>query len=207
MTTKALGSVDFKVHAVKEANRTSGEWEAVLSAPTLDRDNEIIDAGAFNPLPAKIPIDTDHDMRVGSTIGSGIPFYDGNLLKIRGVFASTPKAQEVRTLVREGHIDKMSVTFAMATREKAADGKTHIRSAELLNAAFVVIPSNREAAVLAAKGYLNRRHDVTRIKVLAALAEAEAALSMKRSTATSSKDPRRVLAEAERLLRHLGAKS
>jgi len=128
-----------------------GEFEAIMSAPTIDRDLEVIDAGAFAPLPDKITVDIDHAMSVRSVVASGRPYYDGDLLKIRGSFASTPLGQEVRTLVREGHLDRMSVTFRAAQRDTAEDGVTHITSAELLNVAFVVIPSNRDAAVLAAK--------------------------------------------------------
>ena len=129
----------------------AGEFVAIMSAPTLDRDLEVIDAGAFAPLPEKITVDIDHAMSVRSVVASGTPFYDGDLLKIKGRFASTPLGQEVRTLVREGHLDRMSVTFRAAQRDVAEDGVTHIKSAELLNVAFVVIPSNRDAAVLAAK--------------------------------------------------------
>ncbi|SDP46434.1 hypothetical protein SAMN05660199_03958 [Klenkia soli] len=130
----------------------SGEFEAVLSAATLDRDGEVIDAGAFNPLPDRIPIDIDHGMSVDTTVGSGVPYYDGDVLKIRGTFSSIPRAQELRTLVVEGHIAKMSVTFMSALRE-TVEGAPHVRRAELLNAAFVPIPSNREASVLVAKAF------------------------------------------------------
>ena len=82
----------------------NGSFEAILSAATLDRDGEIIDAKAFDPLPDRIPIDIDHGMTVATTVGSGVPFYDGDVLKARGVFASTPRAEEIRTLVAEGPV-------------------------------------------------------------------------------------------------------
>lgn len=135
-----------------DSSDPNGEFEAILSAPTLDRDGEVIEAGAFNPLPDRIPIDVDHGMTVDSTVGSGSPFYDGDLLKIRGRFASTERAQTVRTLIAEGHVDRMSVTFMNADRQDK-DGVPHIVHAELLNAAFVPIPSNRQAAVLMAKAF------------------------------------------------------
>lgn len=135
---------------IKAAN--DGTFEAIMSAPTLDRDGEVVDALAFAPLPAKITVDIDHAMSVRSVVGSGEPFYDDSgVLKIRGRFASTPLAQEVRTLVKEGHVDRMSVTFRAAQRGIGEDGIQHVTKGELLNVAFVVIPSNREAAVLAAK--------------------------------------------------------
>jgi HK97 family phage prohead protease len=146
--TKAF-TVDIKMD---EGDLADGEFLSIMSAPTLDRDGEIIDTNAFAPLPEKITVDIDHDMSVRSIVASGRPYYDNDgLLKIRGQFASTALAQDVRTLVREGHVDRMSVTFRAARREIGEDGVTHIRGAELLNVAFVAVPSNREAAVLAAK--------------------------------------------------------
>lgn len=130
----------------------NGSFEAILSAPTLDRDGEVIDARAFEPLPDRIPIDIDHGMTVATTVGSGVPFYDGDVLKIRGSFSSIPRAQELRTLVKEQHIGRMSVTFMSAERS-TKDGVPHVEKGELLNAAFVPIPSNREAAVLVAKAF------------------------------------------------------
>jgi hypothetical protein len=135
-----------------EGDDPNGSFEAILSAATLDRDGEIIDAKAFEPLPDRIPIDIDHGMTVATTVGSGVPFYDGDLLKIKATFSSISRAQEIRTLVTEGHIDRMSVTFMGAARSEK-DGVPHVTKAELLNAAFVPIPSNREAAVLVAKAF------------------------------------------------------
>lgn len=139
--------------ATIKAAGDSGEFEAILSMPTLDRDGEIIDPYAFAPLPDKITIDVDHGMSVASTVGSGVPYYasDGTLM-FRGQFASTARAQEVRTLVKEGHIDRMSVAYRAARYEiDPNDGLPHLRSAELLNAAIVPIPANREAAITVAK--------------------------------------------------------
>lgn len=137
-----------------------GEFEVVLSAPTLDRDDEVIDAGAFEPLPEHITFDVDHGMSTGTTVGSGVPYYaDDGTLRVKGTFSSIPRAQEVRTLVTEGHIRTTSVAFMAARREEGEDGKIHVVSAELLNGAFVPIPSNREAVVLTAKAFAERTLD------------------------------------------------
>lgn len=150
MNESKAWSVDIKV---ADGDLGPNEFLAVMSAPTVDRDNEIIDSGAFDPLPEKITVDIDHALSVEKVVASGQPFYDrSGKLMIRGTFATTQLAQDTRTLVREGHVDRMSVTFREATREKNPEtGVIHIKSAELLNVAFVVIPSNRDAAVLAAK--------------------------------------------------------
>lgn len=138
-----------EVKATKAEDPT-GEFEAILSAPTLDRDGEVIEKGAFEPLPESIPVHAFHDFH--DPVGVGRPFYEGDVLKLRGYFASTPRAQEIRTLVTEGVIGAMSVGFMGADR-KDVEGVPTISKAEILEGSFVSIPSNREAAVLVAKQY------------------------------------------------------
>jgi hypothetical protein len=151
--------VAAEVKALDSTN-PNGEFEVILSAPTLDRDGEVIDAKAFEPLPDHITFDIDHGMSVSTTVGSGVPRYDGELLKVKGVWASIPLAQEtVRPLVEEGHIRTTSVAFMEATRE-VKDGTPHIVKAELLNGAFVAVPSNRQALVLAAKSFTAERESL-----------------------------------------------
>lgn len=143
-----------EVKAVEDAGGDpNGEFDVILSAPTLDRDGEVIDARVFEPLPGHITFDIDHGMSTATTVGSGVPEYtsDGRL-RVKGTYSSIPRAQEVRTLVREGHIRTTSVAFMGAVREEK-DGVPHIVKAELLNGAFVPIPSNRESVVLSAKSY------------------------------------------------------
>jgi len=147
--TKSFALAEVKSAQTDDPN---GAFEAILSAPTLDRDGEIIDAKAFDPLPEHITIDMDHGLSMATTVGSGRPFYDGDVLKVRGTFSSIPRAQEARALVAEGHIRTMSVAFTRSEATKAADGEPpHIKRGELLNAAFVAVPSNRDALVLSAK--------------------------------------------------------
>lgn len=142
-----------EVKAVEDADGDpNGEFDVILSAPTLDRDGEVIDAKVFEPLPDHITFDIDHGMSTATTVGSGVPFYDGDVLRVKGTYSSIPRAQEVRTLVREGHIRTTSVAFMSAEREEK-DGVPHIVKAELLNGAFVPIPSNRESRVLTSKSY------------------------------------------------------
>lgn len=126
-----------------------GEFEAILSAPTLDRDGEVIDAKAFEPLPEFIPVHAFHDFT--DPIATGEPFYDGDVLKIRGTFDPDDESQRIRSKVGKS-IRFMSVGFMAAERDEE-DGVPHIRRAELLEGSFVSIPSNREAAVLMAKEF------------------------------------------------------
>ncbi len=150
----------------------NGEFEVILSAATVDRDGEVIDAKAFEPLPDSIPFHAFHDFH--DPIGRAEPYYDGDVLKARGVFASTPRAQEIRTLVAEGIIGHTSVGFMAATRADGEDAP-HITKGELLEGSFVSVPSNREAAVLMAKSYAkagarNSTKDAERLQAIHDLA-------------------------------------
>jgi hypothetical protein len=152
MEAKTISDVTVALKAVDDGKH--GAFEAILSAPMQDRDGEYIDARAFEPLPPRINIDVDHAMSAEGVIGSGTPFYDGDVLKFKGTFSSLPRAQEFRTLITEGHLDSMSVAFMNAQRYTDDDGQTHIGSAELLNAAVVGIPSLREASITSIKNAL-----------------------------------------------------
>jgi len=170
--------VDAEVKSLGDAENPNGEFEVILSAPTLDRDNEVIDAHAFEPLPDHITFDIDHGLSTATTVGSGKPYYDGDTLKVRGSFSSIPRAQEVRTLVTEGHIRTTSVAMRGMTKTKASEGgPVHITKAELLNGAFVPVPSNREALVLSSKaGARNSAADAGRIQQMHDLSVANGAM-------------------------------
>lgn len=148
--SKAFMLADVKATSSEDPN---GTFEAVISAPTLDRDGEVIEANAFAPLPKTIPIHAFHNF--DDPVAVAEPFYDGYVLKATGRFASTTRAQEVRQLVVDGVIETMSVGFRDAKREMK-DGVPYITSAELLEASFVSIPANREALVLSAKEFAEK---------------------------------------------------
>ncbi len=135
-----------------------GTFQVVLSAPTRDRDGDTLLPEEWKqPLPDHITFDIDHEMSVRGTVGSGHPWIDHEgvmgagkgALIVDGRYSSLQPAQDTRTLVNEGHINKTSVAFMTEKTQK--DGKaTFVR--ELLNGAFVAVPSNREAVVLGSKG-------------------------------------------------------
>ena len=90
-----------------------GSFEVVLSAPTKDRDGETLLPEEWKqPLPDHITFDVDHGMSVAATVGSGVPtLNDAGELVVAGTYSSLARAQEVRTLVNEGHIKTTSVAF------------------------------------------------------------------------------------------------
>lgn len=129
-----------------------GSFSVVLSTATKDRDGEEVKRAEWQePLPEHITFDVDHGMSVEKTIGSGKPYFDDqDRLVVDGTYSSLPAAQKVRTLVNEGHVRTVSVAFA---RHSSTDDKTGAKTTtrELLNGAFVAIPANTEAVVLASK--------------------------------------------------------
>lgn len=128
-----------------------GSFEVILSTSAKDRDGDELDAKDWEqPLPDHITFDMDHGMSVEKTVGSGVPTIEDGKLIVRGTYSSLPRAQEVRTLVKEGHIRTTSVAFITKTVTKGSGGEK-VKVRELLNGAFVAIPSNREAVVLSAK--------------------------------------------------------
>lgn len=130
-----------------ESEHPNGEFEAILSNETLDRDDENLWADEWKtPLPARLHIDGDHGRSLDKTVGSAVPTLDGNRIIAKGTYAGTPYAQMVRQLVNEGHINSLSVTYS----EKKNQKDNSIQR-ELLNAAFVAIPANPEAVVLSSK--------------------------------------------------------
>jgi len=152
-----------------------GSFRVVLSAPTLDRDGDTLLPEEWKqPLPDHITFDVDHEMSVRGTIGSGQPYINDKgqvpdapqgALIVDGTFSSLQQAQDARTLVKEGHIRTTSVAF-MTERSKSKDGVTSV-TRELLNGAFVAIPSNREALVLSSKGLkAGARHNATDLNII-----------------------------------------
>lgn len=142
----------------------NGEFEAILSTPSLDRDGETVAAGAFNPLPASIPVHYAHDFVTGQPpIGSAEPYYDGDVLKVKGRFAPTERAQEFRELVAGGFIKSMSAGFLTTKRR----GKS-ILQGDLFEGSLTAVPVNPTAMVLASKalkaGARNNATDTTRLQ-------------------------------------------
>ncbi len=143
-----------------------GTFEVILSTKSLDRDgDELLTEDWEQPLPDHITFDNDHGMSVASTVGSGTPSIDADgRLVVSGSYSSLDRAQETRTLVKEGHIRTTSVAFMTKKVTKGGKSRT-VR--ELLNGAFVAIPSNRDALVTSSKaGARNSKSDAQHIQAI-----------------------------------------
>ena len=56
----------------------NGGFRAIASTADMDRDGEVIDAGAFAvgpPLPASIPVHADHVASVNNLVARAVPSY------------------------------------------------------------------------------------------------------------------------------------
>lgn len=130
----------------------TGGFTAVLSTPSEDRDGDRLFRDEWKQFTQeRYPLDMDHGMTVADTIGSFVPYFDGEKMMMDAVFAKTPKAQEVRMLVSPDengirHISSVSVAFMTDKSRKSGEPQR-----ELLNAGVVCIPSNRDAVILASK--------------------------------------------------------
>jgi len=145
LISKALATITSP-----ESDSPHGGFQAVLSTPSVDRDGDTLGTDEWvTPLPERIVLDRDHTMSVAGTIGSARPYFDdGGRLCMDAQFASTPEAQQVRSLITEGHINAVSVAFLTGKSKK--DGTPR---RELLNAGVVAIPSNRDAVILSSKAF------------------------------------------------------
>jgi hypothetical protein len=154
MTASLKGKIHTKAVAQIESVEDDttfgphGGFTAVLSSPRRDRDGDIWPMEEWiQPLPDRITVDADHGMSVSTTIGSARPYFDdAGRLMIDASFSSIPRAQEVRTLIREGHVASVSVAALTDNSKKSGEQKR-----ELLNAGVVAIPANPDAVILEAK--------------------------------------------------------
>lgn len=124
----------------------NGGFTAILSTPSRDRDGDELLFEEWKSLPDRLPLDADHGMSVATTVGSFHPYWENGAMMMKASFSSIPRAQEVRTLVKEKHISGVSVAFMTDRTKKSGEQRR-----ELLNAGIVAIPSNRDAQILDSK--------------------------------------------------------
>lgn len=143
---KALVRGMFETSGAKVApDEGNGKFRVIMTTNGYDRDGErILDtAWDFEPYKKNPVVLWAHDF-YSTPIGVVTAIIEEDGKKIaEGVFASTPKAQEVRTLYDEGVLNTVSVGF-IPLEKKGND----ITKAELLELSFVPVPANSEALAL-----------------------------------------------------------
>ena len=182
-------SFDAKVVSVEKNG-----FQAVASTPSIDHDNESLQLGCFNPLPATIPVHADHVISVEHIVARARPYYDGNRLMLDGRWASTEKAETVRALVNEGFVTDMSVFFCDAEK-KMVNGVRTVVKGTLKSVDFVSIACNRDARVLSSRSLGG---DLALMAVKKELLQLEIALDE-----MTLADARKSIAEAKAFLRSL----
>lgn len=169
-----------------------GGFKAIASDESRDRDGEnLYQEEWITPLPDHITIDTDHGLSVATTVGSAKPSFEGNEMWIDAAFSSIERAQEVRTLILEGHIKTVSVAALVDRSKKSGTPKR-----ELLNVGIVAVPANKNAIIFDAKS-LNRAESLDE-------AARNFLLAVKAGTAAGSSDGAMVQAIHD-AAGHLGA--
>jgi hypothetical protein len=152
---KDKGHMDIRTKAVaatitdtsSDADEFPGTFLVELSNESLDRDGDILKADEWEtPLPEQITFVNDHTHKMASVVGSATPELVGGKILCKGEWAATQTAQDTRKVIK--HVPYTSVTY----REKR-DQKAGTVSRELINGAFVVVPSNTKARVLASKSF------------------------------------------------------
>lgn len=122
------------------AEEFPGTFEVELSNETTDRDGDTLKASDWEtPLPEQITFVNDHTHKMASVVGSAQPTLVGDKILCKGVWGKTQVAQDTRLIAP--HVPYVSVAYA-----EKSDGKR-----ELINGAFVVVPSNPTARLLASK--------------------------------------------------------
>lgn len=164
-----------------ESENPNGEFEAIISTPTKDRKGQTVEAHALEPLPPSIPVFHQHDWREKALpVGRGTPFYEGDVLKMKGYYASSARGQEMRTLVNEGVVDAMSIAFLYKPANvKAIEDGELVTKGELIECSFTATPVNKTALVLASKGLAEKagaRHSATDREHLNTIASSVTAL-------------------------------
>ena len=150
----------------------------IASSPNEDRDYEKVDIKSFR-LPLKggghiivqdlpmdgseevdVPLLLDHDLyAVEKVIGSVRKAYyaDGNLVFEAGI-SSRPLAQEMFTLLNEGHLDN---AFSIQYRDFIHDTQTNTDlGGEIIEVSLVTRGSNMDASVLAVKSLKEKGEQV-----------------------------------------------
>ena len=152
---------------------------AVVTAPTLDRDGDIIDTASLK-LPLKkggyiyardltgneevdIPFLTNHSFVVEDVIGSVRKAYmneDGELEVVFGV-SSRDKAQDMFTLLDEGHLGNAFSITVLFDYDNMVENR--IYDAEIAEISLVFRGSNRDARLVAVtKSLLNKESNMSK---------------------------------------------
>jgi phage head maturation protease len=129
---------NLQVKEFHSEDRTLSGYASTFGFPA-DSHGDVIKRGAFVDCIKKIQ-------------SEGIPLLDSHIIKAR--LADTPRVEEIRQKLKQGHINKMSIGFFIEAQSFIEqDGREYrvIEKADLIEISVVPIPANSRAEILAVK--------------------------------------------------------
>jgi uncharacterized protein len=139
--------------------RTLEGYASTFGFPA-DSYGDIVARGAFIESIEKIkkeglPLLMDHNTSINAVLGTIVEAYeDDKGLYIKAKLADTPRVNEVRDMLQQGHLNKMSIGFFIEKQSFTEDNGREIRvieKANLMEVSVVTIPANTRAEILAVK--------------------------------------------------------
>lgn len=150
---------NLQVKEFHSDDRTLSGYASTFGFPA-DSHGDVIRRGAFVDCVKKIqlegiPLLDSHKQDSEHVLGTVISAYeDEHGLFIKARLADTPRVEEIRQKLKQGHIKKMSIGFFIEAQSfTEQDGREYrvIEKADLIEVSVVPIPANSRAEILAVK--------------------------------------------------------
>lgn len=141
----------FSIKQMPSEEECKGIWiKGYLSTfNNVDRQNDIVSPGAFNDtvnelkVAGKLPMQKDHCYGTDDQIGSWSLFeIDSKGLYVEGYISCTDKTEHIITLIKDGHLDTLSMGGIFFYGDKDSAGHDIITKVVLLEGSVVSIPAN-----------------------------------------------------------------
>lgn len=160
------------------------EFQAIITTDSIDRDHEVVMPGGVQWEPflkdnPTIPFGHDGDNRlpVGRAMWiKPLPKRSPNRLLMGFRMGSTPFAEDVATLIKEGILNTMSIGFEplegefgpptekeIKKRPELAGVRNVYRKSELVEVSVVTVPSNRDALIQRCKSMSQDTRDLLEV--------------------------------------------
>lgn len=131
----------------------------------IDRGGDVVLAGAFTESLAtgrKIKMLYQHNPNDVIGVWTSVTEVDGGL-RVEGKFADTPRAQEVRSLVKMGAIDGLSIGYQTILATYDQNNTRLISKASLFEVSVVTFPMNESAVVTSVKAASDKSAFIARL--------------------------------------------
>ena len=150
---------NLQVKEFHSEERTLSGYASTFGFPA-DSHGDVIARGAFVDCVKKIeregiPLLDSHKQDSEHVLGTVVSAYEEEHgLFIKAKLADTPRVEEIRQKLKQGHIKKMSIGFFIEAQSfTQQDGMEYrvIEKADLIEVSVVPIPANGRATILAVK--------------------------------------------------------